>query len=44
MTFEEWAIFIAFTIVINVILQTVAWKIAYKLGTNHNRRKKKNDN
>ena len=33
MTFEEWVIFISFTIIINVITQTIAWKIGYRLGT-----------
>lgn len=32
MTREEWIIFILFNIVINVIFQTLAWKIAFQIG------------
>lgn len=32
MTPTEWAIFIVFNISINIILQTLAWKIAFKIG------------
>lgn len=33
MTAEQWIIFILFTIAINIVVQTLAWKIAYWLGT-----------
>ena len=32
MTFEEWIVFILFTIGINVILQTIAWKIGVSIA------------
>lgn len=32
MTKEEWIIFILFNVVINVIFQTIAWKIAFRIG------------
>lgn len=32
MTFEEWIVFILFTIGINVILQTIAWKIGFSIA------------
>mgnify|MGYP007038248316 CR=1 FL=1 len=32
MTFEEWIVFILFTIAINVIFQTIAWKIGVSIG------------
>lgn len=32
MTFEEWVVFILFTIAINLILQTIAWKISFWIG------------
>ena len=31
MTKEEWIIFILFNIVINIIFQTLAWKIAFHI-------------
>lgn len=41
MTFEEWIVFILFNIGINVILQTIAWKIGFSIGKK--REVKKND-
>lgn len=32
MTFEEWVVFILFTIVINLIMQIIAWKLAFWVG------------
>lgn len=42
MTIEQWIVFILFTIAINIVMQVLAWKIAYKLGVKH-RRSEKND-
>lgn len=33
MTVEQWIIFILFTIIINIVIQVLAWKIGYWLGT-----------
>jgi Mn2+/Fe2+ NRAMP family transporter len=33
MTVEQWIVFILFTIVINIVIQVLAWKIGYWLGT-----------
>ena len=32
MTFEEWIVFILFTIAINLIFQILAWKVAFWIG------------
>lgn len=32
MTIEQWIVFISFTIVINIVIQVLAWKIGYWLG------------
>ena len=32
MTFEEWVVFILFTIAINLIMQIIAWKISFWIG------------
>ena len=32
MTITEWICFIVFTIIINILFQTIAWKIGYWLG------------
>ena len=32
MTFEEWVVFILFNIAINIILQTLAWKLSFWIG------------
>lgn len=37
MTPAEWAIFMVFNISINIILQTLAWKIAFKIGEKRER-------
>ena len=42
MTFEEWIVFILFTIGINVFFQTIAWKIGISIAKK--REVKKNDN
>ena len=39
MTPFEWVIFILFNIVLNVVMQVLAWNIAYKIGN----KEKKND-
>ena len=40
MTFEEWVVFILFTIAINLILQTIAWKLSFWIGKKKVDRKK----
>ena len=43
MTFEEWIIFILFNIGINVIFQTIAWKIGVSIAKKSEEKKKKNE-
>lgn len=33
MTIEQWIAFILFTIAINIVIQVLAWKIGYWLGS-----------
>lgn len=33
MTAEQWILFISFTVVINIVFQVTAWKLAYWLAT-----------
>lgn len=39
MSFEQWIIFISFTIAINIVMQVLAWKIGHWLGYKVERRK-----
>lgn len=38
MTIEQWIFFILFTIVINIVMQVLAWKIGYWLGTKQDKK------
>lgn len=39
MTIEQWIVFILFTITINIVMQVLAWKIGYWLGTKQCKKK-----
>lgn len=43
MTDKEWLCFIAFTIAINVIMQVLAWNIAYKICSKADKRGKNDE-
>jgi len=39
----EWIAYILFNIAINVVFQTLAWKIAYKISDKQTKRRFRND-
>ena len=42
--FVDWACFLVFTILINVIMQILAWKIGFLISGRRNKDKKKENN